>query len=86
VSESSVKASLQQLFEKTGVRTRSQLVRVALEHYKNQKEPVLERSGLTGRKGTRNYSLNKNRFVSGHGFIRGFEVVTVLASDPLLEP
>jgi two-component system nitrate/nitrite response regulator NarL len=36
VSESSVKASLQQLFEKTGVRTRSQLVRVALEHYKDQ--------------------------------------------------
>jgi two-component system, NarL family, nitrate/nitrite response regulator NarL len=36
VSESSVKASLQQLFEKTGVRTRSQLVRVALERYKDQ--------------------------------------------------
>ncbi|HWX56720.1 MAG TPA: response regulator transcription factor [Verrucomicrobiae bacterium] len=36
VSESSVKASLQQLFDKTGVRTRSQLVRVALEHYKDQ--------------------------------------------------
>jgi len=36
ISESSVKASLQQLFEKTGVRTRSQLVRVALEQYKNQ--------------------------------------------------
>lgn len=35
VSESSVKASLQQLFEKTGVRTRSQLVRVALERYKD---------------------------------------------------
>lgn len=35
VSESSVKASLQQLFEKTGVRTRSQLVRVALEQYKD---------------------------------------------------
>ena len=31
VSESSVKATLQQLFEKTGVRTRSQLVRIALE-------------------------------------------------------
>jgi DNA-binding NarL/FixJ family response regulator len=31
VSESSVKASLQQLFHKTGVRTRSQLVRIALE-------------------------------------------------------
>ncbi len=31
VSESSVKAVLQQLFEKTGVRTRSQLVRIVLE-------------------------------------------------------
>jgi DNA-binding NarL/FixJ family response regulator len=31
VSESSVKSSLQQLFRKTGVRTRAQLVRVALE-------------------------------------------------------
>ncbi len=34
ISESSVKATLQQLFLKTGVRTRSQLVRVALEQYK----------------------------------------------------
>jgi two-component system nitrate/nitrite response regulator NarL len=34
VSESAVKATLQQLFAKTGVRTRSQLVRVALEQYK----------------------------------------------------
>lgn len=33
VSESAVKASLQQLFSKTGVRTRTQLVRVALEHF-----------------------------------------------------
>jgi DNA-binding NarL/FixJ family response regulator len=31
ISESSVKAGLQQLFQKTGVRTRSQLVRIALE-------------------------------------------------------
>jgi DNA-binding NarL/FixJ family response regulator len=31
ISESSVKATLQQLFRKTGVRTRSQLVRIALE-------------------------------------------------------
>jgi two-component system nitrate/nitrite response regulator NarL len=36
VTESSVKASLQQLFSKTGVRTRSQLVRIALEQYKDQ--------------------------------------------------
>ncbi len=36
VSESSVKATLQQLFSKTGVRTRSQLVRIALEQYKNE--------------------------------------------------
>jgi two-component system nitrate/nitrite response regulator NarL len=35
VSESSVKATLQQLFSKTGVRTRGQLVRVALERYKD---------------------------------------------------
>jgi two-component system, NarL family, nitrate/nitrite response regulator NarL len=33
ISESSVKAALQQLFEKTGVRTRSQLVRIALERH-----------------------------------------------------
>jgi DNA-binding NarL/FixJ family response regulator len=31
VSESAIKATLQQLFRKTGVRTRSQLVRIALE-------------------------------------------------------
>jgi len=35
-SESAVKRSLRQLFEKTGVRTRSQLVRVALEHHRNE--------------------------------------------------
>jgi DNA-binding NarL/FixJ family response regulator len=33
ISESSVKAVMQQLFDKTGVRTRSQLVRIALEHH-----------------------------------------------------
>lgn len=36
ISESTVKASLQQLFAKTGVRTRGQLVRVALEQYRDQ--------------------------------------------------
>jgi len=36
VSESSVKATLQQLFSKTGVRTRSQLVRIVLEHHRDQ--------------------------------------------------
>jgi DNA-binding NarL/FixJ family response regulator len=36
ISESSVKAALQQLFHKTGVRTRSQLVRIALEQYRDQ--------------------------------------------------
>jgi two-component system, NarL family, nitrate/nitrite response regulator NarL len=36
ISEPAVKASLQQLFAKTGVRTRSQLVRVALEQYRDQ--------------------------------------------------
>src|SRR5579871_1336953 len=36
LSESAVKNTLQQLFTKTGVRTRSQLVRVALENYRNR--------------------------------------------------
>jgi len=36
VSEGSVKSTLQQLFSKTGVRTRSQLVRVVLEQYRDQ--------------------------------------------------
>lgn len=36
VSESSVKATLQQLFSTTGVRTRSQLVRIVLEQYRDQ--------------------------------------------------
>jgi two-component system nitrate/nitrite response regulator NarL len=36
ISESGVKACLQQLFTKTGVRTRSQLVRIALEQYRDQ--------------------------------------------------
>jgi len=35
ISESAVKNTLQQLFGKTEVRTRSQLVRVALEHYRD---------------------------------------------------
>jgi PAS domain S-box-containing protein len=36
ISESAVKNTLQQLFAKTSVRTRSQLVRVALERYRNR--------------------------------------------------
>ena len=36
ISESYVKAILQSLFQKTGVRTRGQLVRVAVEQYSNQ--------------------------------------------------
>jgi PAS domain S-box-containing protein len=36
ISESAVKNSIQQLFGKTAVRTRSQLVRVALERYRNR--------------------------------------------------
>jgi two-component system, NarL family, nitrate/nitrite response regulator NarL len=36
ISESYVKALMQSLFKKTGVRTRGQLVRVVLEHYQNQ--------------------------------------------------
>ena len=35
ISESSVKNTMQQLFAKTGVRTRGQLVRVALEQYRS---------------------------------------------------
>jgi PAS domain S-box-containing protein len=35
ISESAVKNTMQQLFAKSGVRTRSQLVRVALERYRN---------------------------------------------------
>jgi two-component system nitrate/nitrite response regulator NarL len=36
ISESYVKAILQSLFQKTGVRTRGQLVRVAVEQYESQ--------------------------------------------------
>jgi len=36
VSEGSVKSTLQQLFSKTGVRTRSQLVRIVLDRYRDQ--------------------------------------------------
>lgn len=36
ISESYVKALIQSLFNKTGVRTRGQLVRVVLEHYQDQ--------------------------------------------------
>lgn len=36
ISEGAVKASLRQLFEKLGVRTRAQLVKVALEQYRDQ--------------------------------------------------
>ena len=36
ISESAVKSSLRQLFEKLGVRTRAQLVKVALEQYRDQ--------------------------------------------------
>jgi DNA-binding NarL/FixJ family response regulator len=36
ISEGAVKASLRQLFEKLKVRTRAQLVKVALEQYRDQ--------------------------------------------------
>ena len=36
ISESGAKSSLRQLFDKLGVRTRAQLVRVALEQYRDQ--------------------------------------------------
>lgn len=35
-SEAAIKSVLQQLFDKTGVRTRSQLVRLAIEHYSEE--------------------------------------------------
>jgi DNA-binding NarL/FixJ family response regulator len=44
ISESLVKAVLQQLFAKTGVRTRSQLVRTALERHWKELEEEPERS------------------------------------------
>jgi DNA-binding NarL/FixJ family response regulator len=40
ISEASVKSALQQLFTKTGVRTRSQLVRVALEEFGTAWRPL----------------------------------------------
>ena len=36
ISESAVKSSLRQLFDKLGVRTRAQLVKIALEQYRDQ--------------------------------------------------
>ena len=36
ISEGAVKASLRQLFEKLGVRTRAQVVKIALEQYRDQ--------------------------------------------------
>jgi len=43
ISESAAKATMQQLFNKTAVRTRSQLVRVALERFKKEiEEPTQE--------------------------------------------
>ena len=45
ISESLVKAVLQQLFAKTGVRTRSQLVRTAIErHWKDLEDETVEGS------------------------------------------
>ena len=42
LSESSVKAVVQQLFEKTGVRTRSQLVRIAISHSLDSVVPMIQ--------------------------------------------
>jgi two-component system nitrate/nitrite response regulator NarL len=36
ISESAVKSAIQALFARTGVRTRGQLVRIALERYSDQ--------------------------------------------------
>jgi DNA-binding NarL/FixJ family response regulator len=42
VSQSSIKATLQQLFDKMGVRTRSQLVRIAIERsLETAREPLV---------------------------------------------
>ncbi len=49
VSESSIKNALQQLFAKTKVRTRAELVRIALEHYREDsaaKRPAPANRGL----------------------------------------
>jgi PAS domain S-box-containing protein len=47
VSESSIKNTLQQLFAKTNVRTRAQLVRIAFGHYRDDsRAPVLRNRGL----------------------------------------
>lgn len=40
ISEALVKSALQQLFDKNGVRTRSQLVRIALERYSGPQAPL----------------------------------------------
>jgi two-component system, NarL family, nitrate/nitrite response regulator NarL len=48
VSESSVKATLQHLFAKTGVRTRSQLVRIVLERFPELTASVTRRSEVGG--------------------------------------
>ncbi len=47
VSESSVKGTLQQFFSKTGVRTRSQLVRIVLEQHRDQLKHGKPREGRT---------------------------------------
>jgi DNA-binding CsgD family transcriptional regulator len=44
VSESTIKNTLQQLFAKTNVRTRAQLVRIAFEHYREDLTPVPSKS------------------------------------------
>jgi transposase len=57
VSESSVKATLQQLFSKTGVRTRSQLVRITRKRLTNT--PVRQAGSVLKSRDDR-----KNRVVS----------------------
>jgi DNA-binding CsgD family transcriptional regulator/PAS domain-containing protein len=44
VSESTIKNTLQQLFAKTNVRTRAQLVRIACEHYRDYPAPTPAKS------------------------------------------
>jgi DNA-binding CsgD family transcriptional regulator len=72
VSESSVKATLQQLFSKTGVRTRSQLVRIVLEQHRDQLWHGKPREVGHGTQGTatQRFTIGPARNHCRHGEIR----------------
>jgi DNA-binding NarL/FixJ family response regulator len=69
ISESSVKAALQQLFAKTGVRTRGQLVRIALEQYPCEfsLDYPAALDDLDQRHGDRHHQKNVNKPTHGVG-------------------